>query len=316
MFVPAHYAFVDALDLDEGGSDMEALAAALSDQASAEYRAYREAQRAKRRSYRDGQVGEHPTLGQCSVCGAHLRYAVVWAYQPGGEFQGYVTSGEDCAGNIDAAQASAIVDTVGALRDFVAVARKRLTEIHRVESARDEFLAASSANRTAVGFAHWFVAEGPDDFEFVSDVFTKYVQSGGLSDRQVAALNKIRARHYERETERAAEASLPVAPCPAGTVTITGEVLSVKAQFNRFSPYGETVLKMTVRDDRGFRVWGTVPRSLETRSVWNAEGRLVDVEGVDRGDRVSFVASVAPSDDDETFGFYKRPRGAELLAQS
>ena len=58
------------------------------------------------------------------------------------------------------------------------------------------------------------------------------------------------------------------------------------------SHFGIT-LKMLVRDDRGFKVWGTVPSSLP-----NTES----------GDRVTFIAAVEASDDDETFGFFKRPR--------
>jgi hypothetical protein len=54
---------------------------------------------------------------------------------------------------------------------------------------------------------------------------------------------------------------------------------------------------MLVKDDRGFRVYGTVPG---------------DIIGVANGDRVRFDAAVEPSKDDPKFGFYKRPTKATI----
>jgi hypothetical protein len=82
-------------------------------------------------------------------------------------------------------------------------------------------------------------------------------------------------------------------PCPTGRVAITGDVLATKLQEGF---YGDT-WKMLVKDDRGFKVWGSIPSSLD----------------VIRGDRVSFMAAVEPSEDDEKFGFFKRPTKAVHL---
>ena len=82
-------------------------------------------------------------------------------------------------------------------------------------------------------------------------------------------------------------------PCPTGRVAITGEVLSTKWQD---SAYGRS-LKMLVKDDRGFKVWGSVPSSMNPN----------------RGDRITFMAAVQPSQDDEKFGFFKRPTKAMFL---
>lgn len=82
-------------------------------------------------------------------------------------------------------------------------------------------------------------------------------------------------------------------PCPTGRVVITGEVLSTKLQE---SYYGST-WKMLVKDDRGFKVWGSIPSSLDAS----------------RGCRVTFTAAIEPSNDDDKFGFYKRPTKAEIL---
>jgi hypothetical protein len=95
--------------------------------------------------------------------------------------------------------------------------------------------------------------------------------------------------------QRAAEqAELDAAePCPTGRVAITGEILAIKLQE---SYYGDT-WKMLVKDDRGFKVWGSIPSSLHAS----------------RGARVTFMAAVEPSRDDDKFGFYKRPTKAVNL---
>jgi len=94
--------------------------------------------------------------------------------------------------------------------------------------------------------------------------------------------------------QRAAEqAELDAAePCPTGKVEINGVVLATKWQE---SMYGST-LKMLVKDDRGFKVWGSVPSKLD-----NVKGRSV-----------SFSATIQPSQDDEKFGFFKRPTKAKF----
>lgn len=95
--------------------------------------------------------------------------------------------------------------------------------------------------------------------------------------------------------QRAAEqAELDAAePCPTGRVKITGEILAIKLQE---SYYGDT-WKMLVKDDRGFKVWGSIPSSLHAT----------------RGARVTFMAAVEPSADDNKFGFFKRPTKAVNL---
>ena len=89
----------------------------------------------------------------------------------------------------------------------------------------------------------------------------------------------------------ALDAAAQPVPVNAGRIAVCGTVLTTKIQE---SQYGST-LKMLVRDDRGFKLWGSVPSSIYPS----------------RGDTVEFVAAVEPSDDDPKFGFYKRPTKAE-----
>ena len=78
-----------------------------------------------------------------------------------------------------------------------------------------------------------------------------------------------------------------------GRQAFTGEVLATKWKDTDFGP----VEKMLVQDDRGFKLWGTVPKSIDPG----------------RGDRIAFVATVEPSRDDSRFGFFKRPAKAVVL---
>jgi hypothetical protein len=80
---------------------------------------------------------------------------------------------------------------------------------------------------------------------------------------------------------------------PEGRQVITGTLLTLKYQE---SHYGET-LKMLVQDDRGFRVWGSVPSSLDAN----------------RNDRIQFTAAITQSDKDSKFGFFKRPTKAQII---
>lgn len=81
-----------------------------------------------------------------------------------------------------------------------------------------------------------------------------------------------------------------------GRQVITGVVLGMKW---KESQYGST-LKMLVQDDRGFRVWGTVPSSLADADL-------------NREDRIQFTGTVEQSHDDSKFGFFKRPSKAAII---
>lgn len=100
----------------------------------------------------------------------------------------------------------------------------------------------------------------------------------------------------------------------AGKQTITGKIISTK-WVDGFA-YGQRVLKMVVVDDRGFKVYGTVPQAIidagAESTVCLGEERW-DYEAL-KGQRVTFSATVQASDDDDKFGFFKRPTKAALAA--
>lgn len=72
---------------------------------------------------------------------------------------------------------------------------------------------------------------------------------------------------------------------------VQGTIQTIKAQ----ESYYGTTLKMLVQHADGWKLWGTVPAALEE---------------AEKGDTVSFTATVSVSDDDPKFGFFKRPSKA------
>ena len=98
-------------------------------------------------------------------------------------------------------------------------------------------------------------------------------------------------RREEEEARRANAESVPV-----GRVTVEGTVKTVRFVESEYW----CGLKMRVVTDAGWAVWGTVPRGLS---------------GVEVDDRVRFDAEITPSEDDRSFGFFKRPTKAEFVGE-
>jgi hypothetical protein len=132
-----------------------------------------------------------------------------------------------------------------------------------------------------------------DSVKFSASLIESFTEFGSLTDTQVSAAQAFIAKEAAR-------------PAPAaaieGRIEITGEIISSKVQY---SDYGRTS-KMLVLDDRGFKVWGTVPKDVpgecNDQDEWLAT----------RGTRVTFTATISRSDNDSTFGFFKRPTKASV----
>lgn len=111
----------------------------------------------------------------------------------------------------------------------------------------------------------------------------------------VPAFNRANAAATPRPDATTAAAAAPKTRVPEGTdVTIAGVVLKMA---NKETDYGVRTV-MTVLDDRGFKVWGTVPKDIT----------------VEVGDRLTFVADLQQADGDPYFGFFKRPRNPAKVA--
>lgn len=129
-------------------------------------------------------------------------------------------------------------------------------------------------------------ASSGDFYKKMIDALEEY---GALTEGQTKAVSAMLARSKAKvaewskaDQERAANAE----DCPTGRVQITGKVLNLTLVENS---WGETC-KMLVEADKGFRVYGTAPAEAE------------------KGETITFTATVTPSDTDAKFGFFKRPR--------
>ncbi|HUV10810.1 MAG TPA: hypothetical protein VMX12_07500 [Acidimicrobiia bacterium] len=235
--------------------------------------------------YADGNFAQKHS---CDHCGARFAHGVVYRYKVSGEF---IAIGHICASGLDLAL------------DVASRARRAAERSAKAAKSRN----ANAAFRAEVLAAHDGLAEALDaDHYIVEDIARRFYGSKpSLSEKQIALVFKLAAEAKVRAAEREAfeAASIPV--IEGNGIEISGEVLSVKWRDDAFGGS----LKMLVLDDRLFKVWGSVPAAIKHVILGDGEWR-----GLERGDRVAFVANVERSNDDESFGFFKRPRRASILS--
>jgi len=152
---------------------------------------------------------------------------------------------------------------------------------------------------------------------FLSDLNHKLNRYGNLTENQVAAVVKIKARNDERLAAYAArnEELAEVAPLAEGRYEITGTIVSTKI-VEGYDPRDQ-ILKMLVEQADGNRVFGTVPGFLADAVIfgeYNEETKEYDKADL-KGKTITFKATVERSRDDEHFGFFKRPTGATLVEE-
>ena len=234
----------------------------------------------------------------CAHCGHSARYYEVFFHAKSDRL---VPVGMTCAKKLG-------------LSSIHEVEMRQQAERRKLAKVRGHFLAGNPRARQAIEWASDHFVEVREAYaedslaedhglidtnNFLYDLAQKFERYGSLSEKQVEAAwwaaerqrqHEIRSDLWEQEREAERENA---EPCPTGRVEITGTVLKLDSKEN---DYG-TRNVMTVKDDRGFLVWGTVPTRL-----WP-----------ERGDRVTFTAAIEPSDRDEFFGFYKRPTKAEVI---
>ena len=84
-------------------------------------------------------------------------------------------------------------------------------------------------------------------------------------------------------------------------------------------PGSADILKMIVRVDGWYKVFGTCPDAM-SYAIWEQSQKDESFDGgvaqwVQRHPvRIKFTATVKQSKDDESFGYFKRPTKAEVLA--
>jgi hypothetical protein len=229
--------------------------------------------------------GENHSAGSCYHCGARMRYTAVLLHKPTDTL---VKVGEQCLDN-RFALASADFHR---LRKAAELNRQR----HARKMRREAWFAVDNDRLVAFEWAKYMVNnDHAYGYNGMRHDFVSTVNRGEWmpSDKFVRAIMRDMTRTERIAEERAAAKAQAMPVVDGNGIDVSGEVVSVKLQENDFG----VRQVMTVRDDRGFMVWGTVPAA---------------IDDVARGDHVKFVANITKSDRDDTFGFFKRPRKAVI----
>jgi hypothetical protein len=213
-----------------------------------------------------------------------------------------------------------------ALETREAISRRAEIQQRRIAAELAEWRAADERNERA--YADLMAREdeaggsGGAGNEFVDSLLRYARRNGRLSEAQRDAVLRGIETRERRAQERSERDERMGDPEPAdvveGRITITGRLLTTKSVEGWG---GRSELKMLVLDDRGFRVWGTLPGAIVNAAYEQAsrEGYTGPNAGVQQAlqqgmkCRVRFTATVERSRKDGTFGFYKRPTKAEVI---
>lgn len=251
-----------------------------------------------------GTYASHSHGGNCMVCGSvNAIYTVLFHHVPTNT---YVRMGQDCAtkcdmgGDFKESAFRAAVDDARKAHAGKAKAQAILSD-ECLQSAWEVYTANPEPG------VNW-----PYEELTVKDIVGKLVQYGNISTNALSYLRVLvgkigtRAQRQAEYDARRKDEALNAADCPSGRIDLEGVILSMREQESDFG----TVTKILVKTDSGYKVWGTLPvvygESINSRVEQLSPGK---------GDRISFRATVTPSDKDSKFGFYSRPTGGRLVGQ-
>jgi hypothetical protein len=237
----------------------------------------------------------HGGSNSCGHCGAQIRYAALMVRADVKEF---IFVGQDCLNNRFEELTKA---------EFQAL--RKTAKLNKDRATRKE-------KADAIFAANPWLSEIPTyGGDFLDSLYERARDGKELSERQIetgqVALQRAKEREVKFQAQAAADAVLIAqgVQAPEGKVTVTGEVVSVKWHDNDFGG----ALKMVVQSDEGWKVWVTVPKSLQGTSALVSGGEWKFTEDVSAGQRVEFTATLTRSDRDPLFAFGKRPTKAKIL---
>lgn len=271
------------------------------------------------------------TVGKCPGCGARVRARLVYGEHSDipcdGRCMGAV--GPSCSCGCAGANHGRYFLNIELVpvfdRDRARAAQDKRRSAHATRRAERE---AREARERAARVAA-MLTDAPELGDIVGDAYAgtlsrfvadmrEALHAGReLSPRQIASCVAIVRRDRERAARAAerrrsdADARARGVRVPTGRLTITGEIVSAKtATDERHSYHGRTDIKITVQSADGWRVYGTLPRSVYPPS-YSADTFAAWRDALP-GQTVTLTAQVKPSDRDPVFGFYSRPTGAYL----
>jgi len=215
---------------------------------------------------------------RCIHCGnGTVRYITVCLHRPTGE---RVVFGADCTARLGFEDRHAFKLAQIKARAEAGHARLKLWR------QRCAFLAAHQGLEALI--EHAKTAPEHARNTFAQDVIAKLDRFGSLSVRQVEALTASLARDVERAAQAQAEAAIPRGKAPEGRQTVTGTILAFKTVDGAYGDVEKMLLELT---PSRAKVWLSRPGAMTAA----------------RGDTVTVTATFAPSRDDPSFAFGKRP---------
>lgn len=161
------------------------------------------------------------------------------------------------------------------------------------QSRRGQMLADQAPMRQALEQMRQTVPQRawPDSLWFILNELEK-------DPERVLAESEARRVHALAEKVLAERAQMTPVPATGGRQQVTGKVVSTRWDAPMYP--GGTATKKMLLDCGGYRLWGTAPSG----------------HGIEVGDTVSFQARLEVSDDDESFGFFKRPTRTEVTERA
>ena len=242
------------------------------------------------REHTGAKWSRHDHGGTCMICGNnHCLYTVIYWHR---EENVYIRVGSTCAVKLSFGNEAEFNRFRKAVKD----ARKR-----KAGKEKAKLILEDHGLSTA-----WTIYEENRDGEpgiwqttvTIQSMVRDLVRYGSFSEKQIDYLRilidkieKWPTVKAEREAERA-----NAEDCPTGRITIAGTIVATDVKDNA---WGSRYV-MTVKDGRGFLVWGTQPESIGSCR---------------RGAKVTLVATVEPSETDPKFGFFKRPSKAQEISE-
>lgn len=236
--------------------------------------------------------GNHAEKETCDHCGAAFNHGALFRHVPTGDL---IHVGHICADDTIGLPSRAVAARRQAEKHAAAMKELRLNQAYALENFPEaaEYLLSLDLD------------EQRSDFLF--DVARRFRHKGYLSERQAEAVLKFKenAEKYEqrRQEREQQEEIVPEKPLEEGRLELTGKVVHTRAQDSQFG----TTIKMLVVLEDGNKVWGTVPEAL-----FRAYADTGRNDGV-KGSVIKFRGTVERSEDDEHFGFLKRPHLIALL---
>lgn len=268
-----------------------------------------------------GTYSKHGHGGNCHICGARCIYTAIFFHVP---TKTYIRTGMDCAEKLDMGDTDmfrtfrkdvkdALKRKAGKAKAKAMLEGENLSRVWELAEMDFEVLASMQKRRDLVSMRYTDrnveIDNSPLTFEenvFLKkesardklvDVVSGIIRYGDISDKQLSFLKNLVEQfdNAEMHIKAEIEARANTVDCPNGDkIKITGTIVKFSVTENA---YGYRNV-MTVKDEKGFKVWGTKPKSLDDAI---------------EGSKVEFIANINQSDSDSKFGFYKRPTKVKIL---